>query len=53
MAASSRLMGLEPSLEGEAEIDSSDFCAWNGVASGKTLRIDGHGGDHSEIVRSG
>jgi hypothetical protein len=39
---------LASTLEGEAEIETSDRCAWRGAASGKTLRIDGHGGDPRE-----
>lgn len=39
---------LSSTLEGEAEIETSDRCAWRGVVSGKTLRIDGHGGDPRE-----
>jgi hypothetical protein len=39
---------LSATLEGEAEIETSDRCAWQGTASGKTLRIDGHGGDPRE-----
>lgn len=39
---------LSSTLESEAEIETSDRCAWRGTASGKTLRIDGHGGDPRE-----
>lgn len=39
---------LASTLEGEAEIDTSDRCAWRGAASGKNLRIDGHGGNPRE-----
>jgi hypothetical protein len=35
-------------LEGEAEIETSDRCAWHETVSGKTTRIDGHGGDPRE-----
>ncbi|MDP2738621.1 MAG: AIPR family protein [Pseudorhodobacter sp.] len=35
-------------LEAEADIEASDRCAYRGLASGKTLRIDGHGGDPRE-----
>ncbi|WP_422002695.1 AIPR family protein [Roseovarius mucosus] len=35
-------------LESEAELDTSDRCCWIGSAPGKTLRIDGHGGDPRE-----
>lgn len=35
-------------LESEAELDTSERCCWIGSAPGKTLRIDGHGGDPRE-----
>ena len=35
-------------LESEAELDTSGRCCWIGSAPGKTLRIDGHGGDPRE-----
>lgn len=35
-------------LESEAELDTSERCCWIGAAPGKTLRIDGHGGDPRE-----
>lgn len=35
-------------LEAEGEIETSDQCAYRGGASGKSLRIDGHGGDPRE-----
>lgn len=35
-------------LEAEGEIETSDRCAYRGAASGKSLRIDGHGGDPRE-----
>lgn len=35
-------------LEAEAELDTSERCCWIGSAPGKTLRIDGHGGDPRE-----
>lgn len=35
-------------LEAEGEIETSDRCAFAGAASGKALRIDGHGGDPRE-----
>ncbi len=35
-------------LETEAELDTSERCCWIGAAPGKTLRIDGHGGDPRE-----
>ncbi|MBY6203246.1 AIPR family protein [Maritalea mobilis] len=35
-------------LEAEAELETSERCSWTGAAPGKTLRIDGHGGDPRE-----
>ena len=35
-------------LEAEGEIETSDRCAFAGPASGKSLRVDGHGGDPRE-----
>jgi hypothetical protein len=35
-------------LGAEGEIETSDRCAYKGAASGKSLRIDGHGGDPRE-----
>lgn len=35
-------------LEAEGEIETSDRCAYRGGVSGKSLRIDGHGGDPRE-----
>ena len=35
-------------LEAEGEIETSERCAFAGGASGKSLRIDGHGGDPRE-----
>ncbi|MDP2079516.1 AIPR family protein [Pseudotabrizicola sp.] len=32
-------------LEAESEIETSDRCSYRGAVSGKSLRIDGHGGD--------
>lgn len=37
-------------LEAEGEIDTSDRCAFTDAASGKSLRIDGHGGDPREAA---
>lgn len=39
---------LSATLDGEAEIETSDRCAWQGTASGKTQRIDRNGGDPRE-----
>ena len=35
-------------LETEGELEAADRCAWRGTSGGKTLRIDGHGGDPRE-----
>lgn len=35
-------------LEAEGELETADRCSWHGNASGKSLRIDGHGGDPRE-----
>lgn len=35
-------------LEAEGEIEASDRCSYRGGVSGKSLRIDGHGGDPRE-----
>ncbi len=35
-------------LEAEGEIETSDRCPYRGGVSGKSLRIDGHGGDPRE-----
>lgn len=35
-------------LEAEGELEAEERCAYVGTASGKTLRIDGHGGDPRE-----
>lgn len=39
---------LSGTLEAEGEIETSDRCAFRGASSGKSLRIDGHGGDPRE-----
>lgn len=35
-------------LEAEGELETAERCGWRGASSGKTLRIDGHGGDPRE-----
>jgi hypothetical protein len=35
-------------LEAEGELETADRCDWRGSSSGKSLRIDGHGGDPRE-----
>lgn len=35
-------------LEAEGELETADRCGWRDSAAGKTLRLDGHGGDPRE-----
>lgn len=35
-------------LEAEGELETADRCGWRGASGGKSLRIDGHGGDPRE-----
>lgn len=35
-------------LEAEGELETADRCDWRGHSGGKSLRIDGHGGDPRE-----
>ncbi|MBD8065146.1 AIPR family protein [Devosia sp. PTR5] len=35
-------------LETEGELETADRCGWRGNSAGKTLRLDGHGGDPKE-----